>query len=312
MHYQLGQYIQKAAQLLNRTTVLIASGDLSHRLKEDGPYGYRKEGPEYDGRIMDVMGRAAFGELFRFSENFCEKAGECGHRSFTIMAGALDKMKVETEAMSYEGTFGVGYGVCSYMVRGSDAGRNFGEQFEETERAELARQRAQEDAYVRLARKTIESYVHTGEKIAVPDGLPPELYGQKAGVFVSIKENGSLRGCIGTIRSVYDSVAEEIIENAISAACRDPRFPPISQEELDSLVISVDVLGDTEAIDSPDKLDVRRYGVIVSKGRKRGLLLPNLDGIDSVEEQIAVARRKAGIGDEEDISLERFEVIRHF
>lgn len=312
MHYQLGQYIQEAAKLLDRTTVVIASGDLSHRLKEDGPYGYRKEGPEYDRRIMDVMGRDAFGELFQFSENFCEKAGECGHRSFTIMAGALDKMKVETEAMSYEGTFGVGYGVCSYMVCGSDAGRNFKEQFEETERAELARQRAQEDAYVQLARKTIESYVRTGEKIAVPDGLPPELYGQKAGVFVSIKENGSLRGCIGTIRSVYDSVAEEIIENAISAACRDPRFPPISQEELDGLVISVDVLGDTEAIDSPDKLDVRRYGVIVSKGRKRGLLLPNLDGIDSVEEQIAVARRKAGIGDEEDISLERFEVIRHF
>ncbi|MDE7205285.1 MAG: AmmeMemoRadiSam system protein A [Lachnospiraceae bacterium] len=312
MHYQLGQYIQKAAKLLNRTTVLIASGDLSHRLKEDGPYGYQEEGPEYDSRIMDVMGKAAFGELFQFSEKFCEKAGECGHRSFTIMAGALDQLKVEAKALSYEGVFGVGYGVCSYMVCGNDTERNFKEQFEEKEREKIAKQKGQEDAYVQLARKTIESYVRTGEKITVPDGLPQELYSQKAGVFVSIKENGSLRGCIGTIHAVQTSVAEEIIENAISAACGDPRFLPVREEELGELVVSVDVLGDTEVIDTPDKLDVKRYGVIVTKGRKRGLLLPNLDGIDTVEEQIAVARHKAGIGEEEDITLERFEVIRHF
>lgn len=311
-HYQLGQYIQETAKLLNRKTVLIASGDLSHRLKEDGPYGYRKEGPEYDSRIMDVMGRAAFGELFGFSEDLCEKAGECGHRSFTIMAGALDKLNVESEALSHEGVFGVGYGVCTYMVCGSDGGRNFKEQFEEKESEKMQSIKDKEDAYVRLARETIESYVRMGEKIRVPDGLPEEMYSRKAGVFVSIKENGSLRGCIGTICGVQTSIAEEIIENAISAACRDYRFQPIRQEELGELTISVDVLGDTEKIDSPDKLDVRRYGVIVTKGRKRGLLLPNLEGVDTVEEQIAIARRKAGIGEDEEIMLERFEVIRHY
>lgn len=312
MHYQLGQYIQEADKILNRSTVLIASGDLSHRLKEDGPYGYQKEGPEYDSRIMDVMGKAAFGELFCFPEDFCEKAGECGHRSFMIMAGTLDKRKVEAQALSYEGVFGVGYGICTYAVCGSDAKRNFKEQFEEKERAKTAKQKEQEDAYVRLARKTIENYVRTGETIAVPDGLPCEMYSQRAGTFVSIKENGSLRGCIGTIRAVRDCVAEEIIENAVSAACRDPRFRPIRQEELDELMISVDVLGDTEAIDTPDELDVKRYGVIVTNGYKRGLLLPNLDGVDTIEEQIAIARRKAGIGEKEDITLERFEVIRHY
>lgn len=312
MHYQLGQYIQEADKLLNRTTVLVASGDLSHRLKEDGPYGYQKEGPEYDSRIMEVMGTADFGKLFRFPENLCEKAGECGHRSFMIMAGALDKLKVEAEPLSYEGVFGVGYGICSYTVCGNDAGRNFKEQFEEQERAKIAELRAQEDAYVQLARKTIETYVRTGKIIAVPNNLPEEMYNRQAGVFVSIKENGSLRGCIGTICAVRTCVAEEIIENAISAASRDPRFQPIGQGELDELVISVDVLGDTQEIDSPDKLDVRRYGVIVTKGHKRGLLLPNLDGVDTVEEQIAIAKRKAGIGENEDIALERFEVIRHY
>ena len=133
----------------------------------------------------------------------------------------------------------------------------------------------------------------------------------RAGVFVSIKKEGRLRGCIGTIQAVRQSIAEEIIENAISAASRDPRFSPVKTEELDWLTVSVDVLGDTEKIDSPDKLDVRRYGVVVTKGYKRGLLLPNLEGVDTVEEQIAIAKQKAGIGEHDKVELERFEVVRH-
>ncbi len=312
MHYALGQYIKETAKLLNRKTVIIASGDLSHRLKEDGPYGYCKEGPEYDSRIMDVMGRAAFGELFAFSEGFCEKAGECGHRSFAIMAGALDKTKVEAKTFSYEGVFGVGYGICSYMACGTDVGRSFREQFEMAQKERIAQQKAKEDAYVQLARKTIEQYVRTGQKAPLPKGLPDEMYRMRAGVFVSIKKHGALRGCIGTIAATKPSMAEEIMENAISAACKDPRFLPIKEEELDELAISVDVLGDTQPIDSPDALDVKRYGVIVTKGRKRGLLLPNLDGVDTVEEQIAIAKQKAGIREQEAVMLERFEVVRHF
>lgn len=125
------------------------------------------------------------------------------------------------------------------------------------------------------------------------------------------KEEGRLRGCIGTIQAVQPSVAEEIIENAVSASVRDPRFDPIEPEELDKLVISVDVLGDTQEIDSAGELDVNRYGVIVTKGYKRGLLLPNLDGVDTVREQIQIAKRKAGIGENEPVKLERFEVVRH-
>lgn len=285
-HYELGQCIQETTNALNRKVVIIASGDLSHRLKEDGPYGYREEGPAYDARIMDVMGRGDFGRLMEFSEDFCEKAGECGHRSFTIMAGALDKMKVTAEKLSYEGPFGVGYGICTYNVC--------------------------EDAYVQLARKTIEDYVQTGKKIKVPDGLPQEMYERQAGVFVSIKENGNLRGCIGTIQAVQESIAEEIINNAISASSRDPRFFPIEAWELDKLTITVDVLGEIERIDSPNQLDVQRYGVIVTKGYKRGLLLPNLEGVDTVGEQIAIAKDKAGIGAQEEVELERFEVVRHY
>ena len=167
------------------------------------------------------------------------------------------------------------------------------------------------DAYITLARKTIETYIGEGYKIPVPEGLPEEMLNRRAGAFVSIHKNGNLRGCIGTILSTTDCVAEEIIQNAISASTKDPRFPAITKSELPDLDISVDVLSEPEDIDSPDQLDVKRYGVIVTKGFRRGLLLPDLEGVDTVEEQIAISKMKAGIGDEEEVSLQRFEVIRH-
>ena len=311
-HYELGQCIKEASEQLGRRTVLIGSGDLSHRLKEDGPYGYREEGPAYDSGIMRVMEQASFEELLEFGEDFCEKAGECGHRSFTIMAGALDCTDVRAERLSYEGPFGVGYGVCTYEVQGSDATRNFKDQYEEKKRARIMEQRAQEDAYVQLARNAVEAYVRSRKVLEVPKDLPKEMYTDQAGAFVSIKENGALRGCIGTIQATQTCIAEEIIGNAISASSRDYRFSPIEEEELEQLTISVDILGEREPVASADDLDVLRYGVIVTKGDKRGLLLPNLEGVDTVEEQIAIAKRKAGIGISEKAALERFEVVRHF
>ena len=126
-----------------------------------------------------------------------------------------------------------------------------------------------------------------------------------------VEVDGELRGCIGTIAATTDCIAEEIIQNAISASTKDPRFNPIAEEELPFLDISVDVLGDAEEIASPAELDVKRYGVIVTKGFRRGLLLPDLEGVDTVEDQISIAKRKAGIYPEEKVKLERFEVIRH-
>jgi AmmeMemoRadiSam system protein A len=137
------------------------------------------------------------------------------------------------------------------------------------------------------------------------------LIAKKAGTFVSLKKHGQLRGCIGTISAATGSIAEEIINNAVSACSRDPRFHPVTSEELDELVYSVDILGDTEDIDSPNDLDVKRYGVIVTSGNKRGLLLPNLEGVDTVEQQIAISKKKAGIRESEKVELQRFEVVRH-
>lgn len=168
------------------------------------------------------------------------------------------------------------------------------------------------DPHVALARLSVETYVNTGHPATLPDDVPSDLLNQRAGAFVSLHAHGQLRGCIGTISATCDNVAEEIIQNGISACSRDPRFNPVRPDELDYLEYSVDVLGDAEPIDSPDELDPKRYGVIVTKGWARGLLLPNLDGVDTVEQQVAIAKQKAGIPvRDERVSLERFEVVRH-
>ena len=311
-HYRLGQLIQQTAVSLGRRVVVVGSGDLSHKLRKDGPYGLSKEGPEYDERIMDVMGRAAFEELLDFDEVFCEKAAECGHRSFCIMAGALDGLSVETQSLSHEGTFGVGYGVCTYRVTGKDASRYFLDAWKERQRQDLKEKRQKEDAYVRLARASVRSWVREKKRIALPADLPEEMLRKQAGVFVSLHKDGRLRGCIGTIQAVRKSIAEEIVENGISAATKDPRFSPVRPEELEALEISVDVLGEPEKICSKDELDVKRYGVIVTKGFRKGLLLPNLDGVDTVDEQLAIALRKAGLSErEKNYEMQRFEVVRH-
>ena len=311
-HYRLGQLVARAADETGRRAVIVASGDLSHKLKAYGPYGFAAEGPEYDRRIMDVMGRASFGELFDFDESFCDKAAECGHRSFVIMAGALDGLRVEAEAISHQDVTGVGYGICAFRPIGPGSGREFLKSYLEKTERECLERAEKSDAYVKLARASIESWVRYRERISVPSGLPDEMLTRSAGTFVSLHEHGRLRGCIGTIAAMKKNIAEEIIQNAVSACSGDPRFDPVRADELKSLEISVDVLGELEPIDSPEELDVKRYGVVVSHGRKRGLLLPNLDGVDTVEEQIKIARQKGGIRENEPFSMERFEVIRHF
>ena len=308
-HYAFGRIIQKAVEDLDRRAVFVASGDLSHKLQSYGPYGYAKEGPQYDARVMDVCSRAAFGELLDFDESFCEKAAECGHRSFVIMAGALDGRAVDARQLSHQDVTGVGYGICSFHPTGIDESRHFLEQNSSEPNNNASP--ASSDPCVQLARASLESYILSRKIIDVPQGLPEDLTARRAGAFVSIHEHGQLRGCIGTISPARSNLAEEIIFNAISASTRDPRFPPIRKEELPFLEINVDVLGEPEDIESEDDLDVKRYGVIVTNGLRRGLLLPDLDGVDTVQQQIAIAKQKAGIASFEKVSLQRFEVVRH-
>ena len=311
-HYRLGQCIAQAVENLGRRTVFIASGDLSHKLRDDGPYGFAPEGPEFDRQVTEAMAAGDFLRFLTMDLPLCERAAECGLRSFQIMAGALDGRAVESKLLSYEGVTGVGYGVATFTVIGPDEGRRFGERCEELERARLAEKKASEAPWVKLARMSLETFVKTGKRLqCLPEGLPAEMTGQAAGTFVSLHAHGQLRGCIGTTGPTTENVAWEIVQNAVSTCAQDPRFPPVTVAELDNLEYSVDVLGQPEPIVSPDQLDVKKYGVIVSCGSRRGLLLPDLKGVDTVEQQIDIARQKGGINSREKYTLERFEVVRH-
>ena len=309
-NYMMGIIIKEAINNLNKKVVYIASGDLSHKLQPHGPYGFCNEGVEYDKKIMEVCSNANFNELLNFEESFLDKAAECGHRSFTIMAGTLDGLNVKAKYLSHEDITGVGYGIITFTPQDKNDNRYFLDNYFNELEEKLNNKKQNEDPYVKLARLTIEEYISTGNTIETPSNTPKELLNSQAGVFVSIHKFGSLRGCIGTIMPTTNSIAQEIITNAISASTKDPRFPKIEIEELDYLEINVDVLGEPEDIDSEEQLNVKEYGVIVTSGMKRGLLLPDLDGVDTIEQQVSIAKKKAGIKDEP-YTLQRFKVTRH-
>jgi AmmeMemoRadiSam system protein A len=165
---------------------------------------------------------------------------------------------------------------------------------------------------VQLAWATIEAFLREGRRLS-PDEAPAPVQGGPAGVFVTLHtcSTGDLRGCIGTIEPSEASIVQETINNAIAAATRDPRFPPVRPRELADLQIDVSVLYPPEPIEDVDQLDPVKYGVVVQRGYRRGLLLPDIEGIDDAETQVEYARRKAGISSNEPVQLFRFKVEKY-
>lgn len=309
--YRFGSCISRAVEKSDEKVVFIASGDMSHKLTPEGPYGFNESGPEFDRQLIDALKKPDAEKLLQFEESYLEEAGECGLRSFIMMFGALDGYEISPSVYSYEGPFGVGYAVAAFQPGKQLMEESLLDRLDRTDMEKLNEVRNQEDPFVALARKSLEIYVADGITIEMPEVLPPEMANKKAGVFVSIKKAGQLRGCIGTIAPTRRNLAEEIIHNAISAGTEDPRFNQVEEEELDTLVYSVDVLGEPESIRSLSELDVKRYGVIVKAGRRSGLLLPDLEGVETPQKQVEIALQKAGIRKDETYTMERFEVIRH-
>lgn len=305
--YQFGKVVQEAAMDLNRKVAVIASGDLSHCLKPGAPAPYDPRGEEFDRKIVELINQGAIKEFFELDPVLLEKAAECGFRSLIMLLGTLDGLNFESKVHSYQGPFGVGYGVASFHPVGE--GQSMVDVLFRAREDLIKSRQEKESPLVRYARQVIESHLK-GEKEPSTANLDDFLR-EKAGVFVSIKKHGQLRGCIGTTEPTQTNIIEEIKMNAISAATRDPRFEPVSIAELDDLVYSVDVLKKAEPITGMEELDPARYGVIVRNGYRTGLLLPNLEGIETAAEQVAIARKKAGIGEKEPVKLERFEVVRY-
>ncbi len=287
-HYYFGRAIASAAVKLGRRLALIASGDLSHRLIPEAPAGYDPQGKVFDRKIVDAVSRLDAQAILDLDPGLIDRAGECGLRSIAILLGALHGSPLRPQVLSYEGPFGVGYLVAS---------------FSPDERA------SNEHPLVALARSAVEAHVR-GKRLPPPAASTAEMK-ERAGVFVCLKKGGSLRGCIGTFEPARSNVAEEIAANAAGSATQDPRFPPVDASELPELEYTVDVLTTPEPVAGPEELDAKKYGVIVESGWKRGLLLPDLEGVDTVEDQIAICRQKAGIAPDEPVNLYRFAVKRY-
>lgn len=310
--YHLGVAIGRAVRSSPRRIGVIASGDLSHCLRPGGSVPYDPRGKEFDEKLMALLQAQNREALFDLDSLLVEKAAECGFRTLLMLLGVLDGLEVEIQVLSYEGPFGVGYAVVSFEPKGEDSSKpGFLSVLRRRRTEELCARRAAESPIVRIARQTVENHLLGKATTTADRDLPAEAL-QPAGAFVSLKKHGQLRGCIGTIFPTQPTFADEIRHNAIAAAFQDPRFDPVQREELPDLVYTVDRIQPPEAVAGPEDLDPQKYGVIVRSGGKTGLLLPNLEGIETVEEQLAIAKKKAGIGPNEAVELERFAVIRYF
>lgn len=277
-----GACVQAAMDQLDQRYVIIASGDLSHKLKKEGSYGFCKAGPAFDRQIVAMMKKNEFEHLLTMDETLSQKAAQCGLPSMQMLYGVLASYAYRSRFYSYDDAFGVGYAICGIAI--------------------------EQDPYIALAKRTLELYIRHHE---INQKIPAVLRKERRAVFVTLYKGKNLRGCIGTLFPTKQCVGAEIISNAISAGTRDPRFPPVTKAELGMLSYGVDVVGQPEQISSIKELDVKRYGIIVSDGAHQGVLLPALEGVDTVQQQLRIALQKAGIDETDAFIIERFEVIRH-
>lgn len=299
-HLRFGSCIAKAVDRVGRRVAFIASGDLSHRLKPQAPAGYNPSARLFDEEVVDALRANEPQRIVNIDHSLRKLAGECGYRSMLVAIGATSELPLTCEVMNYEAPFGVGYLVAQLTNQPAENDLET-DQFD----------REVEDL-PSLARSAVEAFTRYGE-ILDPPRSRTGLLAVRAPCFVSLKtRDGELRGCIGTIESVKDTLAQEIVANAISAATSDPRFDSVREDELANLVYSVDVLLPSETA-TIDELDPRLYGVIVEDESEshRGLLLPDIPGVDTAQQQVEIARKKAGIPSGTPVKISRFKVERY-
>jgi AmmeMemoRadiSam system protein B/AmmeMemoRadiSam system protein A len=282
IYQEIGREIARATKELKREVVIMASSDMTH-------YESQESAQWKDAQAIEAIVELNEEKLLQRVQTL--NITMCGYApAVSLISAAKELGATRAELVKYQtsgdttGDYSSVVGYAGIVLKGMSP-------------------------LARLAKETVETYVKEG-KIIRPKELIPEMK-EAAGVFVSIHKLGGLRGCIGTFEPQRGNVAEETITNAINSATGDPRFPPVGPHELKDLDYSVDVLTRPVPVDDKDKLDPRQYGVIVECGWRRGLLLPDLEGVDTVAQQIEICRQKAGIAPHEPIKLYCFEVKRY-
>ena len=274
-----GGWLQQWLQ--HRGAILIASGDLSHRLTPDAPYGFRPEGPVFDRLVIDALRGHDWQRIEGVDPDLVEEAGECGLRPLAILLGAARAAGLTSQVLSYEGPFGVGYPVVAFT--GARVALDIQD----------------------LGRRAIETYLRSHQLIEPPEPIPMEWQAPSA-AFVTLRKNGAMRGCVGSTRPTEATAAHELIRYAIASAVRDPRFHPVRLDEVPLLSIRVQLLDPAEPLTDITRIDPRTDGIIVRSGDRQALLLPGIEEIVTPEQQLRAACQKAGIDRHAALQVERF------
>mgnify|MGYP001437010246 CR=1 FL=1 len=334
-HAAFGNRIREACEALDRRAVFVASGDLSHRLLPTAPAGYDPQGEVFDEEIVAALAAGDWDRIRNLPQPLVERAGVCGYHSILTLAGAMGG-DIHSRVLSYQGPFGVGYVVAEVEpgpgppeARSTVGSEQRGVGLTAATSAPDAVSRPSSgglalggdtDAFVfegddfgqqvlALARASLETYITHRARLALPADLPADFV-QSRSCFVTLTRDGQLRGCVGSIVATRESLARELVDNAINAGTRDYRFAPISRDELPTLRYSVDILSPLEPA-RLDDMDPVRFGMVVMRGSQVGVLLPGIAEIRDVQHQFEVCCQKAGITTPDGIDLFRFTVTRY-
>lgn len=309
-HYKMGELIKRAANDLSRRAVVIASGDLSHQ--EVGDTGFAEEKKDYDRLIVSSFSGANFCELLTVKPNLYFKSRQCGHKAFVMMAGVLDRSEVKSSVVSYEIPHESGLICAEFIAKGDNSSRAFAQYYLTRESLRVKEDLVASDPYASLARKAIEYYVNFHSRLPLPNPLSPILRKPSQGVFVTIREYGSIYSSLGSMKPLENNLANEIISNAILAATNSGINRALKDTDFPYLRVQVDLLSPLEKVDSSLDLDPIKYGVVVVSSGRRGLILPRLEGIYTAESQLEFAKRKAGILVGDEVDIYRFSSFTHF
>jgi AmmeMemoRadiSam system protein A len=268
-------------RLADRSALFIASGDLSHRLQHGAPAGFDPAGKKFDETVITALRNQQWERIESLDPDLIEAAGECGLKPLAILLGAARSAGLASRVLNYEGPFGVGYPVVYFGT--APAGLDVRD----------------------LALRAIERYLSHGDFIE-PGEPVHDLLREPSAVFVTLRKRGEMRGCVGSLHPTQPTAAHEVVHYAVAAAVRDPRFSPVTPDEVKELSVRVQLLAPPEPVSSADELDPKEFGVIVRSGNRQGLLLPALADIATPEQQIAAACDKAGISRYSPLEILRF------
>ncbi|HLG69605.1 MAG TPA: AmmeMemoRadiSam system protein A [Chloroflexota bacterium] len=320
-HRAFGERIRQACDESGRRVVFVASGDLSHRLIPTAPAGYDPQGKVFDEEIIAGVAGGDWDRIRNLSGELVDRAGVCGYNSILTLAGAMGD-QVDTRVLCYQGPYGVGYLTAEVEPKAATAAPVASSQRAQ-EAAASARSAIVDlrqeftfgeepfgEQVLRLARASLETYINVGVRLRISGALPPG-FRRRQSCFVTLRQNGQLRGCVGTIEPTRPHLADEIVDNAIGAGTRDYRFYTVEAAELGSLAYSVDVLSPLEPVAGISQMEPAEYGMVVRQGNRVGVLLPGIPEITTAQQQFDVCCQKAGIDEPANVQLFRFTVTRY-